>query len=63
MRDTRLLLTGMLALSILVAGCDRGKPGNPMPPQKPPMPKTEEEKPKVKPVWTGPAPSTKTHIV
>jgi hypothetical protein len=30
----------VLALALALAGCERGKPGNPLPPKGPPAPKT-----------------------
>jgi hypothetical protein len=48
-----------LAILVLLAAlalnaCDRNKPGNPLPPQKPPAPKLEREGPMKKPVWNVP---------
>jgi hypothetical protein len=42
MHKHSLAIFGLVA-ALLLAACDRNKPGNPMPPQKPPMPKTEPE--------------------
>lgn len=55
MNTSKLALAACLTISLFCAGCDKSKPGNPMPPQKPPTPKTEKEKTMVKPVWQAPA--------
>lgn len=54
MKASSLAMSGLLVTAILLAGCERDKPGNPLPPRKPPMPKTIDEGPSVKPIPDAP---------